>query len=259
MARKYDRHIPPPLPTRRMIARLADVAPTADLRSSCGPIKDQGNEGACTAHAGTSAVEWIFRRYLQSSPVLSPQYTYAKELILQGDFPNDVGSDGLTLCNTLITSGCCPLSDYPYVPGQITMPTIAQDAVAVAFRLGAYHGLVGSQVALTVLGDPIPWPVEIGFTVYESFESEETATTGVMTIPEVGEQVLGGHEVLIVGYDVAPTPVIRPTHCPPAALVQNSWGSGWGISGFFWMPLEILDAVDTDLKIAHAGGPWKHS
>ena len=256
--RKFDRKSPAPLPAHRMLSRVTPVLPpVVDLREWCGPIKDQGNEGACTAHAGTSAVEWIFRRYLGKHPILSPQYTYAKELIAQGSFPSDVGSDGTTLAGTLIASGCCELSLFPYVPGQIITPTAAQDANAAGWQMGAYHGLEGSQVALSVLGNPVPWPVEIGFTVYESFESDEVASTGVMPMPGGGEQQLGGHEVLLVGYDIGETPNLRPAGSPPAFLVQNSWSSSWALGGFFWMPLAIADDPSTDLKIVHAGGPWK--
>jgi C1A family cysteine protease len=258
MIRKYGRKIPLPLPAHRMLSRRnPELPPGVDTRAYCGPIKDQGNEGSCTAHAGTSANEWIHRAYLKSLPVFSPQYTYAKELLRQGSFPNDVGSDGDTLCNTLIANGCCEESLYPYTAGQIIAPTTAQDLNAAGARLGAYHGLVGSETALSVLADSTPWPVAIGFTVYESFESPSLASSGVMPVPRQGEQILGGHEVLMVGYDIGDTPWIRPASCPPAALIQNSWGTGWGCSGFFWMPLSVLDAPDTDLKIAHSGNPWK--
>jgi C1A family cysteine protease len=97
--------------------------------------------------------------------------------------------------------------------------------------------------------------VEIGFTVYASFESDEVAQSGIYN-PAPGEEVLGGHEVLMVGYDVGATPSLRPAGCPPAALIQNSWGTDWGIDGFFWMALPVLDDSQTDLKIVHSGKPW---
>src|SRR5258708_6180195 len=165
MMRKYGRKVPLPLPLHRMLSRRNPALPPGvDTRANCGPIKDQGSEGSCTAHAGTSANEWIHRAYLKSAPVFSPQYTYIKELIEQGSFPNDVGSDGVTLCDVLIADGCCEESLYPYVAGQLTATTTAQDLNAASTRLGAYHGLIGSETALSVLADATPWPVEIGFT-----------------------------------------------------------------------------------------------
>lgn len=256
MNRVYGRKVPAPLPAHRMLSKVSAVPAVVDLREWTGPVKDQGQEGSCTAHAGTSANEWIHRKYLGNKTVVfSPQYTYAKELLAQGNFPQDSGSDGVTLCNTLVVNGCCELSLYPYTPGQINSPTSQQDANAALYRLGAYHGLTGSQVALSVLGDPVPWPVEVGFTVYASFESSETAQTGIYN-PQPGEAVLGGHEVLAVGHDVGDTPTIRPAGCPPALLIMNSWSDSWGLRGFFWMPLAVVDDPQTDLKIVHSGHPW---
>lgn len=257
VVRKFNRKVPAPLPLQRMITRAASVAPVCDLRQWDGPIKDQGSEGSCTGHAGSETREWITRKYFPElgKLIFSPQYTYAKELLAQGDFPQDDGSDGTTLCGTLVVNGTCELSLYPYMSGQILKPTAVQDLNAAKYTLGAWHGLVGSKVALSVLGDPVPWPVMMGFTVYASFESDTVASTGIY-VPKFSEQVLGGHEVKFSGYDVGVTPTLRPKNCPPAILVQNSWGTDWGLKGYFWCALSVLDASDTDLKIAHSGKPW---
>jgi C1A family cysteine protease len=66
-----------------------------------------------------------------------------------------------------------------------------------------------------------------GFTVYESFESAEVAKTGIVPMPDRGEKVLGGHEVLMVGY-------LKDE--PNYALVRNSWGTGWALDGYFLFP-----------------------
>jgi C1A family cysteine protease len=257
---RYDRNIPAALPKHMMLAPRATIAQTVvDLRQSESPVKNQGNEGACTAHAGTSSGEWIFRKYKNQSPIFSPQYTYAKELQAQGDFPQDDGSDGTTLCEVIIANGFCELSDYPYVAGDIEAPTPEQDQNAAKFKVvGAYHGIPDSTTAMSVLADPVPWTVVMGFVVYDSFERNEVANTGIYN-PQPGETVLGGHEVHVVGADLGDVPTLRPANCPPAYLVENSWGLQWGWqgNGHFWAVRAVLDDPQTDLKVFHLGGPWK--
>ena len=69
-----------------------------------------------------------------------------------------------------------------------------------------------------------------GFTVYESFESQAVAQTGVMPMPQPNERKLGGHAVLAVGYD----------NTSRRMIVRNSWGAGWGQAGYFTMPYEYI-------------------
>lgn len=255
--RSYGRNIPSSLPKHRMLTRVSPELPAVvDTRQHCGPIKNQQSLGSCTGHAFSSAMEWIFRAYLGKQPILSPLYLYSKELIADGTFPNDNGSDGVTGSGITIADGCCEDALYPDASLKIVQPTPEQDTNAALYRMGAYHGLTSSQVALSVLGDQTPWPVEIGFTVYDSFESDEVASTGIYN-PANTENVLGGHEVLMVGFDVGDTPKLRPSNCPPAVLIQNSWGKDWGLGGFFWMVLSVLDDSETDLKIVHSGHPWR--
>lgn len=91
--------------------------------------------------------------------------------------------------------------------------------------------------------------VSFGFTVYESFESDEVTRTGIVPMPKSSESVLGGHEVLLCGYLKSQ---------PDYGLVCNSWGSvqtdgtKWGLdgSGFFLMPWRMLLSSDlvSDLR-----------
>lgn len=227
-------YLPPKLP------------PLVDLREWAGPIKDQQNEGSCTGHAFSSAREWIARKYEKSSVILSPQCLYVEELVKSGDFPNDVGAMPRTACQVLTQLGCCEADLYPYIPGQLTIPTPEQSANAIKYKTGAYHRMASLDNVLTCLADPTPWPVPVAFTVYESFESDAVANTGIMPVPLPGERVLGGHEVLCLGYDMT----------KQMAIIQNSWGSSWGDHGYFWMPFQVLSDPSSDLWICHTGKPW---
>ena len=74
------------------------------------------------------------------------------------------------------------------------------------------------------------YPFVFGFGVYESFESDAVAKTGVAPLPGHGEKLLGGHAVPAVGYDDAAQRLI----------VRNSWGKGWGQAGYFTLPFAYL-------------------
>jgi Papain family cysteine protease len=231
----------------RASPRVEPIAQHVDLLEWGGPIKDQGDEGSCTGHAFSSAREWINRKYEKGSVVLSPQCLYVEELIVSGQFPNDAGAMPRTGCQALTAKGCCEASLYPYVAGQFTVPTAEQAANALKYKTGAYHRLASITDVLCCLADPTPWPVTVGFTVYESFMSQQVADSGIMPIPQPGEQEQGGHEVLCLGYD----------QTKQLALIQNSWGDGWGQKGYFWMPFETISSPDTDLWMVHTGGPWR--
>jgi C1A family cysteine protease len=74
------------------------------------------------------------------------------------------------------------------------------------------------------------FPFILGFAVYESFEGAEVRRTGRMTMPRVGERVIGGHAVLAVGY----------ADRGRRFVVRNSWGAAFGMDGYFTMPYQYL-------------------
>jgi C1A family cysteine protease len=49
-------------------------------------------------------------------------------------------------------------------------------------------------------------------------------------MPGKGEQLLGGHAVLAVGYD----------DTTQHFIVRNSWGADWGDQGYFTIPYAYL-------------------
>jgi C1A family cysteine protease len=80
------------------------------------------------------------------------------------------------------------------------------------------------------------YPFVFGFTVYESFESAETARTGIVQMPDKSERALGGHAVMAVGYDQKNTRL----------LIRNSWGKTWGKGGYFTMPFAYMETLAAD-------------
>ncbi len=75
------------------------------------------------------------------------------------------------------------------------------------------------------------YPFVFGFTVYESFEGDDVAHSGVAAMPGSSETALGGHAVMAAGYDDASN----------RFLVRNSWGTEWGIGGYFTLPYTYVE------------------
>lgn len=255
VVRKYGAKKDAPDPRDRKMSyphKLTPLPAMVDEREFCGPIKNQGDEGSCTGHAGSSSVEWQFRKWMKETPILSPQNLYVNELTLEGSFPSDDGAQTRSICKVLNTQGVCEEAIQPYVSGKLAKPTPAQVENALKYKLGGYHRLAGLDDFLTCLGDPVPWPVLVGFNVFESFEGDDVAKAGLMPVPNTKkERLLGGHEVLAVGYDRNG----QLTNGIPVAICQNSWGPEWGVKGFFYMPLEVLGDPNqvSDLWVIHIG------
>jgi len=74
-------------------------------------------------------------------------------------------------------------------------------------------------------------PVVIGILVYSSFESQMTAQTGNVVMPNpLTENLLGGHAALIIAYDDS----------KQVMTFQNSWGLSWGDKGFGYLPYAFV-------------------
>ena len=77
--------------------------------------------------------------------------------------------------------------------------------------------------------------------------SADVAKTGEVPLPPRGEQLIGGHAVLAVGYD---DKIQR-------FIVRNSWGTGWGMKGYYTMPYGYLTdpGLSRDFWAIHAVEP----
>jgi C1A family cysteine protease len=56
-----------------------------------------------------------------------------------------------------------------------------------------------------------------------------------MPMPAAGENVLGGHAVFCAGYQSDAT-----VPGGGSFIIKNSWGTGWGDAGYFYMPFAFV-------------------
>ena len=205
---------------------------SVDWTSQLPPCYDQGQLGSCTANAIAGAVQFLQK--IQSDPLVMPSrlFIYFNEREMEGTVSSDSGAeirDGIKSINTL---GVCPESEWPYDDSHWAYsikPTDGCYTDASKELLLTYQSIDN-----TVLDDLraalVQGPVVGGFSVYESFESDAVAASGIVPMPGPDEQMVGGHAVLCVGYDMARR----------VFIFRNSWNVTWGINGYFTLPFDYL-------------------
>lgn len=230
--RKYG-WIPDPPDKRDLylkVARFRRLPRKVDLRWRCSAIENQGAIGSCSAQAFVAVMEYLDRKDDDNYVDLSRLFVYYNT---REDKKEDTGGylrDGI---KALAKYGACDERVWPYLPYKFaTEPSEEAYEDGKKRRISEYRRIDKLKGVKQSLADG--FPVVFGFTVYQSFESEEVARTGIMTMPPLNDIPVGGHAVVAVGYD----------DDKQYLIVRNSWGPEWGDQGYFYMPYSYVDNED---------------
>ncbi len=203
-----------------------------DLRPRLPPVRDQGGRSTCLAFAVTSAHEVL--RANQKGEVevrqfLSEEFLYWECKQIDNLSVPETTPDATNLA--LQQSGQPPAEHCPYhlmradedfsvAPRPDVDPTQClkaqlQDVKATPEELKA-HLASGRTVVLGI-------EINTGF---------HYAAEGLVPVPPIGQILDGGHAILLVGYDDR-----KDGGC---WIFRNSWGSGWGDSGYGYLPYDYV-------------------
>jgi C1A family cysteine protease len=235
IGRKYNLKKSPVDPTdqkytsHKLFQAGAPLPTEVDLRSKCPPVYDQGTLGSCTANAGCCAVEFDMIAQGEKDTLLSRLFLYYNERKRDGDVADDSGSTLRTCIKSIDSDGVCvetlcpyQIADFTHKPSAAAYTEAKKHKGVKSFALN--QNLYELQHCLAVFGRPFV----LGIQVYESFESQAVAETGIVPMPQPGEQLMGGHAVICVGYK------------PGYFIIRNSWGASWGDHGYFYLPTDFV-------------------
>jgi C1A family cysteine protease len=243
------------VPIKKMLAKIgvdkkakASLPGSVDLREWFSPVEDQSSLGSCTANAGVGLVEYFEKKAFQKHIEASRLFLYKATRNLMHE-TGDTGAFLRSTMGALVLFGVPPEEYWPYnITDFDKEPTAFCYAFAQNYQSITYYRLDPPGITKSDLLNQIKTnlsgslPSMFGFTVYSSID--QAATTGKIPYPSSGDKIVGGHAIVVAGYD---DKMIIQNAKPGAFLIRNSWGTGWGDMGYGWLPYDyVLNGLAVD-------------
>lgn len=228
------------------VYQLQAVIPASvvDLRKQCSPIENQGQLGSCTGHGIAGIMEQLENKTNQGESTegnkffrVSRLFIYYNERQMEGTIRSDAGAlitDGIKTGKMI---GYCNEALQPYIESKFAVAP-----PAACYMDAKNHRITSAKKILDINGMinciTSGYPFTGGIQVYESFESDSVAQTGIIPMPKKTEQCLGGHCIGFFGFNKNKNMFI----------CRNSQGAEQGDGGYFYLPFEYVHKYASDCQ-----------
>lgn len=229
-----------PSPLMDQPLNLDELDESCDNSAGLPPVGNQSRQNSCSGW-GTG---YYYLTYLQGQEfgwdltlpehIMSPAFVY--NTINGGEDAGATPYDGFEVFERL---GCGTLADMPYSSGDyLSFPSEATFRNAMTYRINETFSLnlfteTGRNALKQHLLDGNIAVIHI--YVYQNFMDIEDFNNTYCYADHSGS-LLGGHVVTVVGFD---DDYVTADGVGAFKLV-NSWGTGWGDAGFWWMSYESI-------------------
>lgn len=205
-----------------------EIPDTFSLAEYLPEVRDQGNVGSCVGFGiGGNLTGWA-KKLGVFSEWFSPTFIYNGARFIDGSLLEDAGAYPKDALEWLRQKGCLLEHFWPYDPDALdtTSPPSRFDLEAAKYPLLAYfrvtdgvEGICSALASGHFVSIGVPW-------FYEWMDAPDGK------LPDIDSQseVAGGHEVYLYAYDKS----------LGVFYGVNSWGTEWGDSGKFTMPMSAF-------------------
>jgi C1A family cysteine protease len=211
-------------------ARIEQPRDYVDLRIWASPVEDQLHLGSCVGQAVVGAYELLLNKADRNRFTdLSRLFVYYNARLLDNAVEEDVGAyvrDGIKAVNKY---GVCSESTWPYLVERFAQaPSIQSYEDAQRRLIKKYYRIDDIKDIIDALNTDSP--VVTSMNVYDSFDELDRGKK-ILPMPRASEDLIGGHAVTFVGYDLP----------KKLFLARNSFGTDWGEDGYFWVPFDYAE------------------
>jgi C1A family cysteine protease len=218
----------------KVIVMNKNTNKSIDLSKDCSPIKNQGYIGSCTSFATLGSMEYIQNKNKLNLSVLSERFTYyvTRVDIEKGD-TTDSGAYIIDAIKSVVKIGTCLNNTFPYNGDYTIKPPVNAYKEALKYNVISYakfddYTTVDIKKLPTIINNlkanlDAGFPIIGGFVCYSNIRN---SVNGIIPLPN--NEVIGGHAILIVGYDDS-TKMFK---------FKNSWGANWGEKGYGYLPYD---------------------
>lgn len=196
-------------------------------------LVEQGNMDSCVPTCLSTI--FYYNSFKQGNYLnfrISRLFLYYNARELYQEISDDNGARIIDCIKILKKIGSPPEMAHPY-----NEKFIYKKPNNLSFKLAKYCKLLGfkelqrNEIKKNLL---LNYPVICGIKVYDNFNNEKTIKTGKVLLPENNDEIIGGHSIIIVGYD----------DNKQKYTFINSWGKSWGNDGFGYIPYDYINNVD---------------
>jgi C1A family cysteine protease len=211
-------------------ARIEQPRDYVDLRIWASPVEDQLHLGSCVGQAVVGAYELLLNKADRNRFTdLSRLFVYYNARLLDNAVEEDVGAyvrDGIKAVNKY---GVCSELSWPYLVERFAQaPSIQSYEDAQRRLIKKYYRIENIKDIIDALNTDSP--VVTSMNVYDSFYELDRGEK-ILPMPGASEDLIGGHAVTFVGYDLP----------KKLFLARNSFGEDWGDRGYFWVPFDYAE------------------
>jgi len=206
-----------------------EIPTEVDMSDKMPEVGSQGNQQSCVAWAIAYALKGYQENVQLGEPIkFSPSFVY-NQINGGKNVPTHM-TDGL---NILSQQGVCLMDEMPYdEENWEEKPSAAHRSSAKRFRIDEWRRVNTMDVKEIKTHLAAGLPVIIGALVTNEF-IEKGYTDGADYIWKKNGENVGGHAMLLVGYDDDKN----------AFKLINSWGKNWGDKGYGWIDYDLFADV----------------